>query len=102
MRMGSGAPASMISRTARSIRCSSSPDVAGAPADEDDLAAVAVGVGGQERDLLALDGTLHDGDQGIEPAGRHLRPLAADHLVGPVEVEEGHGDPTVLGLLVGA
>ena len=38
------------------------------PRSEDDLAPVAVGVGGQERDLLALDGTLRDGDEGIEPA----------------------------------
>ena len=70
------------------------------PRYEDDLAAVAVHVRGQECDLLALDGVLRDRDECFEPSGGRLRAVSADHLVGPVEVEEGHGDPTVLGLLV--
>ena len=69
------------------------------PGGENDLAAVAVGVGGQERDLLTLGGTLRDGDEGIEPAGRRPLPFATDHLVCSVEVKEGHGDSTVLGLM---
>ena len=69
------------------------------PRDEDEFSPVSIGVGGEERDLLALHGTLCDRDKVIETIGRHVWPLATDHLVGSVEVDEGHGDPTVLGLL---
>ena len=70
------------------------------PSYEDEFSPVSVGVGGEERDLLALHGTLCDRDKDIEMIGRHVWPLATDHLVGSVEVDEGHGDPTVLGLMV--
>ena len=60
IRIGNGRSASMISRTASSMRCSSSPEVDGRSGGQDDLAAVVVHVRGQKHDFLPVDGALDD------------------------------------------
>ena len=67
------------------------------PRHQDDLAAVVVDVGPEERDLVLLDRRLHGPDDGVEPFGQIARAPALHDPVGAVEVEEGHRRGAVLG-----
>ena len=67
--------------------------------DEDDLAAVVVDVGAEERDLVLVGRALHVGDELVERFGDVGRAFALEELVGAVEVEERDGRLTVLRVL---
>ena len=71
------------------------------PGRQDDLAPVAVDVGGQEGHLLPVGGRWTMVHQRVEAVGGGLGTLALDEVVGAVEVQEGHGHPAVLGVLAG-
>ena len=98
IRSGSAPARSTTCRAARSIRSSSWPALRGAPGGEHDLAAVAVDVGLEERDVV----------RGAARPGRCARtsssasasaagPSPREQLVGAGELHERDGDRAVLG-----
>ena len=88
-------------RGAQSIRSSSSPIGPRHAGDEDDLAAVVVDVGAEERDLVLVGDALRGADE-LVAARRPATsaPSLREQLVGAVEVQERDRRLAVLGLLV--
>ena len=64
---------------------------------QDDLAAVVVDVGPEERDVVLLGGHLYPADDDVEPFGQVARAVLLDDGIGAVEVEEGDRGDAVLG-----
>ncbi len=65
---------------------------------QDDLAAVAVHVGAQERDAVAVGGLLDGGDEPVERERREVSLVVREHLVHPLEVDERDRDLPMLGV----
>ncbi len=53
---------------------------------EDDLAAIAIDIGGKERDTELVRGLLGDCDQRVELVAQRIAPVSAYHLVRSVEL----------------
>ena len=66
-------------------------------AGQDELAAVRIDVGGEERHALLLDRGLDESHQSMQGFGRRLRTALVDQRVGTLEADECNRDRTMLG-----
>src|SRR4029453_8403933 len=74
------------------------PAAPGGSCHEDDLAAVGVDVGREERHREPLAGALHVGDQILESVRERRGSLAREEVVRARELQEGNANRTVLRL----
>ena len=95
---GSGESESAIRRSARSIRPSSSSNEVGMPGAEEELAAVAVEVGGQQADRLGGQRLLDQADGPVQRLGQDVRARARQQGVGAGELDERDAGDPVLGV----